>query len=122
MIEHPVSAFHTGASHPYPRKLLDVTLSYGAFEHYLECYLPLLVVCKVRDNSDHVLISFRYDGRRFDADNHPRPGTLRSWLLASACSTCASFIHPGCGGLIGAVDCAKLGAYRWVAAAAKRYP
>jgi hypothetical protein len=22
MIEHPVSAFHTGASHPYPRKLL----------------------------------------------------------------------------------------------------
>src|SRR5687768_13729633 len=77
MIEHPVSAFHTGASHPYPRKLLDVTLSYGAFEHYLECYLPLLVVCKVRDNSDHVLISFRYDGRRFDADNHPRPGTLR---------------------------------------------
>ena len=22
MIEHPVSAFHTGSSHPYPRKLL----------------------------------------------------------------------------------------------------
>jgi hypothetical protein len=26
MIEHPVSAFHTGASHPYPRKLLDQAL------------------------------------------------------------------------------------------------
>jgi hypothetical protein len=70
----------------------------------------------------HGALDFTYRRRRFDADNHPRPGRLRSWLLASACSTCASFIHLGCGGLIEAVDCAKLGVYRWVAAAAKRYP
>lgn len=86
------------------------------------CQGLVLVVRKVRDNSDHGLVSFRYDRRRFDTDNHSRPGRLRSWLLARACFTCASFIHPGCGGLIGAVDCAKFGTYRWVAAAANRYP
>jgi hypothetical protein len=29
MIEHPVSAFHTGASNPYPRKLLVAGVVYA---------------------------------------------------------------------------------------------
>jgi hypothetical protein len=37
MMEHPVSAFHTGPSNPYPRKLLIVDPDSGRYPDVIRC-------------------------------------------------------------------------------------